>query len=84
MPAAQSSFVRECHRYSFDAAAIAASATDEKAKAAFLNIAERWLVIVLSYESAERSIRPQTTHRWLSKLHLHQPRIVSKTIVLPR
>jgi hypothetical protein len=57
MPTAQSSFVRECHRYSFDAAAIAASATDEKAKAAFLNIAGRWLVIALSYESAERTIR---------------------------
>ena len=84
MPAAQSSFVRECHRYSAQADAIAASASDEQTKAAFLEIARRWLVIALSYESAERSIRPQTTHRWLSKLHLHQPRIVSKTIVLPR
>jgi hypothetical protein len=57
MPAAQSSLVRECHRYSFEAAALAGSATDEKAKAAFLEIAARWLVIALSYESAERSVR---------------------------
>ena len=85
MPAAQSNLVRECHRYSAQADAIAASASDEQTKAAFLEIARRWLVIALSYESAERSIRlRKETHRRLSKLHLHQPRIVSKTIVLPR
>ena len=50
MPAAQSRIVRECHRYSAQADAIAASASDEQTKAAFLEIAKRWLDIALTYE----------------------------------
>ena len=57
MPAAQSRIVRECHRYSAQADAIAASASDEQTKAAFLEIAKRWLDIALTYESGEQSIR---------------------------
>ena len=51
MPAAQSRIVWECHRYSAQADAIAASASDEQTKAAFLEIAKRWLDIALTYES---------------------------------
>ena len=50
MPAAQSRIVRECHRYSAQADAIAASASDEQTKAAFLEIAKRWLDIALTYK----------------------------------
>ncbi len=57
MPAAQSRIVRECHRYSAQADAIAASASDEQTKAAFLEIAKRWLDIALTYEAGEQSIR---------------------------
>jgi hypothetical protein len=56
MPAAQLRIVRECHRYSAQADAIAASALDEQTNAAFL-IAKRWLDIALTYESGEQSIR---------------------------
>ena len=44
-------------RYSAQADAIAASASDEQTKAAFLEIAKRWLDIALTYESGEQSIR---------------------------
>ena len=57
MPAAQSRIVWECQRYSAEADAIAASASDEQTKAAFLGIAKRWLDIALTYESGEQSIR---------------------------
>ena len=57
MPAALSRIVRECHRYSAQADAIAASASDEQTKAAFLEIGKRWLDIALTYESGEQSIR---------------------------
>jgi hypothetical protein len=57
MPATQSRIVWECHRYSAQADAIAASASDEQTKAAFLEIAKRWLDIALTYESGEQSIR---------------------------
>ena len=57
MPAAQSNLVRECHRHSAQADAISASASDEQTKAAFLEIAKRWLDIALTYESGEQSIR---------------------------
>jgi hypothetical protein len=57
MPASHSRIVRECHRYSAQADAIAASASDEQTKAAFLEIATRWLDIALTYESGEQSIR---------------------------
>jgi hypothetical protein len=58
MAAVQSRIVRECHRYSAQADAIAASASDEQTKAALLEIAKRWLDIALTYESGEQSIRP--------------------------
>src|SRR6476620_977146 len=51
MPATQSRIVRECHRYSPQADAIVASTSDEQTKAAFLEIAKRWLDIALTYES---------------------------------
>jgi len=57
MPATQSRIVRECHRYSPQADAIVASTSDEQTKAAFLEIAKRWLDIALTYESGEQSIR---------------------------
>ena len=57
MPAAQSDFVRECHRYSAEAEAIAATASDEQTKAAFLDIARRWLAIALAYQAKDQSIR---------------------------
>ena len=57
MPAAQLRIVRECHRYSAQADAIAASALDEQTNAAFLEIAKRWLDIALTYKSGEQSIR---------------------------
>jgi len=57
MPATQSRIVRECHRYSPQADAIVASTSDEQTKAAFLEIAKRWLDISLTDESGEQSIR---------------------------
>ena len=66
MPAAQSRIVWECHRYSAQADAIAASASDEQTKAAFLEIARRWLDIALTYELGEQSIRLRKK-RWQGK-----------------
>ena len=40
MPAVQSRIVRECHRYSAQADAIAAPASDEQTKAAFIGNSE--------------------------------------------
>jgi len=57
MPSLQSRIVRECHSYSTQANAIDGPASDEQTKAAFLEIAKRWLDIALTYESGEQSIR---------------------------
>ena len=54
MPPAQSNFVQKFHRYSAEADAIAASASDEKTKAEYSEIARRWLAIALSYESRHK------------------------------
>ena len=71
MPAVQSRIVRECHRYSAQADAIAASASAEQTKAALLEIAKRWLDIALTYES-RGTIHPppQETLAELSKPRL--------------
>jgi hypothetical protein len=57
MPPAQLNFVQKFHRYSAEADAIAASASDEKTKAEFSEIARRWLAIALSYESRHQAVR---------------------------
>jgi hypothetical protein len=61
MPPAESNFVQECRRYSAEAEAIAASASDQKTRAAFLEIARRWLSIADAYEAEELLIRTRFT-----------------------
>jgi hypothetical protein len=51
MPPEKTSFVQECDRRAPDAHSVAASASDEKTKADFLEIDRRWLLIADAYEN---------------------------------
>ena len=73
MPRAESNFVQECRRYSAEAEAIAASASDQKTRAAFLEIARRWLSIADAYEAEELLIRTRFTGATMRRAYSRGP-----------
>jgi hypothetical protein len=59
------SFVQECHRYAADVHSVAASAADEKTKADFLKIEQRWLLIADAYEKTGGAPLSGDKRSWL-------------------